>query len=354
MGEILQRMGNWAVPMQSRRRAARREVDIAPAGGHLVRDGGRRPASASPRVCRCLLAFWLLAGSASCLGGRGGSGDFAGKDAGNAAAGGAGSGSAGAGDSVFLRPLQRLTVEFRIHRYSAPQGAFTAEGPLWKLVTGPLPDAAAALRLADNGFRAAIGLESDRTPLGEYLAKIEGLQSALDYGQPDASKHVEVDLGACSKRLVVFYYGRDGGLRGLEFMDARVKLRMDFEMRSVNLSKVLLVLAPEIEEPPGPSKWRVAEGAATPVPEERGQVFDDLAFSAEVPDGGFLLLGPTRQVYERPLAARPFFIQESEKGVDAKPELRESIYIISPVVRSYTEPRSKETGNARGDAPTIP
>ena len=256
-----------------------------------------------------------------------------------------------ASGSVFDRPLRRVSVEFKVHRYSAPKGGFSGRGSggrgIWKLVTGPLPDAATALHLADNGFQAAIGRESDRRPLREFLGGIAGLRSALDYARPDASRHVELDLGPCrQRRQVVFYYGRDGSLRGLDFLEARARLRLAFEMRSVNLKEVWLEVVPELEEPPGPPKWVITEEGAKQVPEERRHTFGDLAFAARIPEGGFLLLGPTDAVHDRPLVARPFFVEQIEDSEDRTLEVRESIYVISPMVRFYSE---KERGGL-GDA----
>ncbi|MBN2563830.1 MAG: hypothetical protein JXQ75_23190 [Phycisphaerae bacterium] len=245
--------------------------------------------------------------------------------------------------SVFDRPLQRLSVDFKVLRYSAPKGTFTEDSGLWKLVTGPLLDASMALRAADNGLRAATGRESDRVPLREFLDGIDDLRSTLDYAHPDATRHVELDLGPCETRLVVFYYGQRGALRGLDFLDARAKLRLAFEMGSVNLREVWLELAPEIEEPPGPLRWEITRETARQVPEERRHTFTEVSFAAKIPEGGFLLLGPTEEVYERRLLGRAFFVEVSQNGVDGAAKLRESIYVISPIIRSHTERRPGET-----------
>lgn len=247
----------------------------------------------------------------------------------------------GGGGSVFERPLRRLSVEFKVHRYTGPLGAFSSEEGLWRCVTGPLTDSATALRLGDNGFRGAIGRESDRPRLREYLGGIVGLRSALDFARPDASRRVELDLGPCRQREVVFYYDRTGELRGRDFYNARMKLRLTFELRSVNLRDTLLEIVPVIEEPPGPLKWVVRDGRAMQVPEQRVCVFEDLAFAAKVPDGGFLLLGPMGGVSDRPLIGRPFFVRQLEASAGSDVELRESIYVISPMIRSYVEERRK-------------
>ncbi len=236
--------------------------------------------------------------------------------------------------SVFERPLARASIEFKVHRYSAPQGSFNrGASNVWKLVNGPLADAAATLRLADNGFRAAIGRESDRQSLRELLGRVPELRSVLDRTHPDASRRVELDVGLCCPREVVFYHGRGGRLRGMDFVDARAKLMLAFELRSVNLREVWLEIVPAIEEPPGPPQWEIGEDGARQVPVKRRRLFEDLGFTAMIPKGGFLLLGASEGLGDDPLLGKLFFRGPSEKSVKTPADVRESIFVISPVVR---------------------
>jgi hypothetical protein len=239
--------------------------------------------------------------------------------------------------SVFERPLQKLIVEFKVHRFSAPAGTFSGEHAVWNVATGPLSDAAGALRLNDNGFRAAVGQESDRLPLLQCLDEIHGLRSVVDTATPDMNRAVILDLGSCGPRLTVFYYDRKGTLRGLDVAEARARFRLTFEMRSSNLREVWVEVTPELEEPPGPPKWvRTPEGAKQE-PQERRQVFSDLAFSAQLQQGSFLLLGPAPGVQDHPLLARPFFVEQPVGAQDGSAEIRESIYVISPIVRTHVQ-----------------
>jgi hypothetical protein len=244
--------------------------------------------------------------------------------------------------SVFDRPVRRLSVEFTVLRYSAPRGTFSSDEAVWKLVSGPLPDAATMLHLADNGFRAAIGRQSDRLGLRAFLGSVGDLGSVLDHARPDVTRHVELDLGPCPPRLVAFHFERGGRLRGLDFVKARAKLQLAFEMRSLNLHEVWLELVPVIEEPAGRPKWVITEEGARQVPQERRCVFADLAIAAKIPEGGFLLLGPTAAVHDRPLVARPFFLEVSKEGANRSAGWRESIYVISPIIRSYERARAED------------
>lgn len=242
----------------------------------------------------------------------------------------------GRSSELFTRTLQRLVVEFKVHRFSAPEGTFTKNDGLWKVVAGAVADAATAMRLADNGFRAAVGQESDRAAISRWLESVEGVRSSLDVTTPDASRAVEIEVGPCPPRLTVFHYDRRGVLHGQDFSDAKARFRLSFEMRSPNLREVRLELIPEIEEPPGPPKWVITEEGARQVPVEQRHPFVELAFSATIPEHGFLLLGPASSMgARRSLAAQPFLIEELSTA-DGGVERRESIYIISPIVRVYT------------------
>lgn len=239
--------------------------------------------------------------------------------------------------SVFDRPLERLVIEINVHRFAAPRGTFTARAGLWNLATGPLTDAAVSLRLNDNGFRAAVGWESDRKPLRDYLDGLHDVRSAMDTAVPDASRQVDLEIGPCPPLLSVFYYDVVGKLRGLNFSEAKARLKVGLELRSPNLRDVFMQIVPEFEEPAGPQQWLVTPQGAQQVADERRYPLKELAFSAVIPPGGFLLLGPTPGVYDRPLVARPFFVGQGSASAGSAEGAWESVYIISPMVRSYTQ-----------------
>ena len=133
-------------------------------------------------------------------------------------------------------------------------------------------------------------------------------------------------------------------MQGMDFVEAKANLRLWFDLRSVNLRDIQLSVEPELEEPPGEPRWVMTEEGAKQVPEERRHRFMELGFAALVPEGGFLVLGSTATVYDRPLLARPFFIQEPARDVGEAGVARESIYVISPIVRSQEE-RGKDKEN---------
>jgi hypothetical protein len=240
--------------------------------------------------------------------------------------------------------MTRLHVELKVHRISAPRGVFTGDAEIWKKVNGPRPAAASAQRLSDNGFRAAVGMESDRKPLLELLDALRekvDLRAVPDQAMPDANRLVELELGPCDPRLTLFYHDPNGRLRGMDFLSASAKLLVAFEMRSPNLHEVTLRVVPALEEPPGPPRWVMsADGTAQQIPEERRHIFDDLFLTAQIPEGGFLLLGAGDIVYDLPYLGRPFFLQQEPGPADAAGETahwRESIYIISPIIRSQRD-----------------
>jgi hypothetical protein len=235
--------------------------------------------------------------------------------------------------SIFDRRLQRRTVEFTVHRFSAPRGVFSGSEEIWNLVTGSLASAEATLHLAENGFRAAIGRESHREALLQFLKGLPELRSAVDHATPDSTRMVDLELGSTAANVAIFYIDNKGVLHGLDFVDAKARLKLTYEMRSPRFDELWLRIVPELEEPPGPMKWLMTAEGPREQAEERRHTFDELACEAEVPPGGFLLLGPTPPVYDRPLAAKPFFIEKSA-GHGAAITERESIFIISPVIRT--------------------
>lgn len=240
--------------------------------------------------------------------------------------------------------LSRLYVEFSVHRCSAPRGVFSAaNAPIWKIASLPLPTAAMTLHLTDSGFRAAIGRESDRKPLAEALDALResvDLRCAFDQVIPDASRAIEMEIGRASTPLLTVFYAAGGGrLEGKDFADASLKFIVSFAVRVENLNEVWVKMTPLIEEPPGLPRW-VGEpgGGFRQVAEPRRTLFEDVSLTAAVPEGGFILFGPTSRVYDRPYLARPFFVEKKPvagKNAADPPafEERESIYIISPVIR---------------------
>lgn len=236
--------------------------------------------------------------------------------------------------SVFDRPMRRFALEFRVHRFSANAGQFSGDAALWRIVTGALPDARMSLRLADNGFKAVVGRESDRVRLREWLDELEDIRSVVDMAVPDTSRKVALELGGRQARRTIFHYGKSGSLHGLDLVDAQAKLELGFELRPPGFREVLLTVLPVMEEPPGRPKWVMTPDGPMEVPQERRYPFHDLAFSAEVPEGGFLLLGPTATVYDLPLLGRPFFLGPPSGVQPVTESRRESIYVISPIIRS--------------------
>lgn len=252
--------------------------------------------------------------------------------------------------SVFNRRPARRMVEIKVHRISAPQGAFTKHESIWKLVSGKLPSAASALHLSDNGFRAAIGMEAHRQTLLAELQGLPDLRIAVDQVVPDTQRTIELEIGSCGEHEVVFYLDQAGGLHGMDFLKAKARLRLTLEWRSLNPDELWLRMTPELEEPPGPMRWEMTPNGPQMAPERRVRAFEELSFDAAIPPGGFLLLGPTPTVYDRPLLARPFFIEPAPADAGAAPEPRENLFVISPILRVVTQEGSPGRGaQARGE-----
>ncbi len=315
-------------------------LSLTPPGSISSARKPRRWGRATFRPWRIVPACAALLACVGCLG-QTGQGDGRPDDAPDAVGvfpNAAGPPPANENTSVFQRPLVRLVVDFKVHRVWAAKGAFGAESRLWKIATGTLPDAASALRLAANGFRVAVGRESDRKSLLAFLEEVPDLRIAMDEVTPDASRAVELEIGTCDSRQSVFYYDGEGDLRGMDFVKARAGFSLMFELQSTDLREVWLRLVPTLVEPGGRPKWVLnADGTASQVPSDRRTVFDALAFLARVPEGGFLLLAPTESVHASPLLGRSFFVTSGAEREAASDEARESVYVISPTVRTVEQ-----------------
>lgn len=247
--------------------------------------------------------------------------------------------------TIFDRPIKRVVVRIRVHRITAPRGSFTSNDALWQIASQPLPSADAAMRLADNGLRAAVGLESDRDALTRYIERLADPRMALDELLPDTSRLVDIELGPCDDETV-FYFDAAGNLHGRGFVRGQARLRLSFEFRSPLLQDVWLRLVPEIEEPPGPWTWEITEAGARQVREQRRFSFSDLAFEARIHRGGFLLVGPTADIYELPLPGRALLHNRAADGAGAEATAgRESILVISPILTTEgSDPSVAEGG----------
>lgn len=246
--------------------------------------------------------------------------------------------------SVFERPLERLTIEFVVYRIWAPPGTFAKGDEPWSLATGDSPPAEPTLRWTANGFRMAVGRASDRPALQRYLESIEDRKVAEDRTQPDDRRALEIELGAGPAQTTLFCYGPDGRLSGRDFESPKAILRLNYELHALNLREMIVQATPELEEPPGPMKWTIdADGRAREVPQERRHLFGDLAVSVKVPENGFLMIGPTDAAHEMPILGRAFFVDYGGKPTGSDEERRESLYIITPVIRSSAD----ESGSGR-------
>lgn len=240
--------------------------------------------------------------------------------------------------SPFEGPRQKRLVEFTVHRISGPKGAFGNEAQLWKIAGTPIRDAPTSLRLRANGFRAAVGRESDRPALLAFLEKLPDRKTVMDRVIPDARRWLDIEIGRIGRRQSVFVYDTNGDLSGLDLVDAEARFKLAFEIRSLKAKAITVRVVPELEESRGRMKWeKQADGRLLEVPDTRRRIFESLSFSADISEGGFLVLAATPSVFERPLLGRAFFVEGAvEAGADCG-NCRENLYIIGPAVRSNNE-----------------
>lgn len=247
--------------------------------------------------------------------------------------------------AVFSRPMQRLIVQFRVHLITAPAGTFGPDSLLWKIAAASMPTGVDAARQTSNGFRAAVGRESDREGLMQFLDSVEGVKMKMDEITPDLDKPMQIELGACAPLLSIFHFDRAGRLHGSDYADSVARFVLQFDMRSTNLKEVWLRVTPELEEPPGPPKWRRGpDGEFREMPEEHRYFFSDVEMSARIPEGGFLAIGPSPLFADTPTLGRVFFREPETSPKEGLEAARERIYIISPIIRYAEAPAPQRDG----------
>src|SRR2546430_5881183 len=52
------------------------------------------------------------------------------------------------------------------------------------------------------------------------------------------SRFMELELGPCPPRQSIFYYDDAGGVHGYDFLNAKARIKMTYEMRLTNLKEV--------------------------------------------------------------------------------------------------------------------
>lgn len=260
---------------------------------------------------------------------------------------------------IFASQPEKLVLEFEVFRITAGPGSFDETSRIWEIASGVLPNVNRNLRLKANGFLVAIGRKSDRELLVEYIEQIDDREVISDRVVPDSARLLDIELGRRKGTFSWFQYDASGTLRGVEFKSPLPRFRLRTQFRSSNLRKTWLELLPQLEEPDGPSTWVVEEGQ-TPIlkPEKRRHDFDGLAFGVEIPNGGFLMVGPTSAVQDRPLLARAFFLEGDGKAGEG-PQ-RENVFIIRPIVRAVPigkpprQPRrARDDGVAEDDSTAV-
>ncbi len=223
--------------------------------------------------------------------------------------------------------IRTCTVRFSVLRVEVPGGGLQRIDKIWSMVdTNVIPrDVAATMR--DNGFRIGVGHDSARAPIRAAIDTLPDVRSRDDQVLPGVNKTVEVFITDAQRDMELMWFSPGGGLSGLSFNAARPVLRFGWAIEPPRLSDVIVRVEPEIREPPGRVRYQRLDDMWQLRPEYQGRVFKELAFSVVIPEGGFLMLGPTDDLAGSPKLGRPFFVEPSGTGQ------RESLYVISPIVR---------------------
>lgn len=223
--------------------------------------------------------------------------------------------------------VRTCTVRFSLLRVEVPGGSLQQIDRIWSMVdTSVVPrDVAATMR--DNGFRIGVGRDAARAPIRAAIDTLSDVRSRDDQILPGVNKMVEVFITDAQRDMELMWYTRGGGLSGQTFVSARPVLRFGWGIEPPRLNDVVVHVEPEIREPPGRTRYQRLDDMWVLRPEYRGRVFKELGFDVAIPEGGFLMLGPTNDIARYPTIGRPFFV---EPAAGAQ---RESLYVISPLIR---------------------
>jgi hypothetical protein len=223
--------------------------------------------------------------------------------------------------------VRTCTVRFNILRIEVPGGSLQRIDKIWSMVDTSVvpPDVAATMR--DNGFLIGAGRDEARAPIRAAIDTLPDVRSREDQALPGVNKMLEIFITDAQRDMELIWFTRDGRMPGQSFESARPVLRLGWGIEPPRLNDVVVHVEPEIRELPGRTRYTRLDDLWVLRPEYRGRVFKELGFDVAIPEGGFLMLGPTNDIARYPTIGRPFFTEP------AGGSQRESLYVISPLVR---------------------
>lgn len=213
-------------------------------------------------------------------------------------------------------PAPGIVLSFEVH--TLPAGAAARDAELWKWIDEDAAGYAQKTLLAVNGLRAGVVRSGGAEPLAKRLAELAVSESRRR--DQSAADRAAVSLRLRrhpGRRINLFLHRLDGGLAARQYRSPTVAILLTAALDPTAPDRVRLEAVPEVyhldedaaEAGPRPEEFRdlsLAELLATlpsgreatealkPAATTGRDVLDAVRLVADLPDGGTLLLAPTR------------------------------------------------------------
>lgn len=231
------------------------------------------------------------------------------------------------------QPAGRLELRFDVLRVQMPAGAVSASEKIWSHIDEDVLSFEEAGRLKRNGFRVGVAGPSDWPPLKSILdttPQAVVLQSAV---QTRNLAPLAVELRDTGEPITFFYYRNDETLTGASFPPGVLQIQIEPALTTGDVGDAVLTVVPELATEPTALRWQITPEGPKQVPVDAGRRFDELAFNVTVPQGWYLVVGPSPRVSEARLVGAAFLVDE--RGGQKTEWL---LFITPSVVRADVEP----------------
>lgn len=222
--------------------------------------------------------------------------------------------------------MTRLTVGLDLLRVEVPIGSISESSRIWSRLDEQVIGAQHAITLRRNGLRAGIGRPEAWEPIKVIL---DAIPDHLVYHEsvPLRAGVFCLEVSGTSDDQTVFFFRDDGTMKGESFPGSRNVLQVHHEVDVDDPNTVVLTVVPEIRQHERRLEWARQGNRITRVPVYHGRILQELAVTARLRSGGFLVIGPGDEVKLASVVGRALLTRK----VDGKQY--ESIYFLAPRVQ---------------------
>lgn len=219
-----------------------------------------------------------------------------------------------------------MEIRFDVLRVQLPLGTVSESEKIWNHVDEDVLDFETARRLGQNGFRVGLASTGSWMPIKAIIDTTSGATTIANSVQTQSLSPVEVQLKEVAEPVTMFHYRRDGTLAGATYPPGMLQLRNEPVIAADRLPNVSVRVEPELFAEPGAVRWQVTPDGPRQTPVRRGESFDAVGFTVDIPPGRFLVIGPSSRVSDRRLLGSVFLTD----NVDGN--LREWVIFVTPAV----------------------